>query len=106
MVKRISWQRDEVQIIQHIKSKFDVLSLSSLSKKFERLPSIIKWAIAVIVGGFLYKISEIMISSHVSNFNTIEQINQVIQIQFAFDVVLIAIIVILVATLLRYGELE
>ena len=106
MVKRISWQRDDVEIVRKIKSKFDFLSISSLRRRFERLPSLIKWIIAVIVGGFIYKTSEILISSQVSQFQGIEQLSTAVQIQFAFDIVLIVIIIILIATMIKHGDFE
>ncbi len=105
MVKKIDWQRDKVEVVSKIKSNFDFLSIDSLKRKFESLPPIIKWVIAVIAGGFLYKLTELLLNTYIKQFKTIEEISAALQIQILFDIVLIAIIIILIATLLKEGDL-
>ncbi|MCD6547828.1 MAG: hypothetical protein J7K22_04735 [Nanoarchaeota archaeon] len=97
MTKVLNWSREKIEIIKS--------SSASLFRKLSNLPPLAKWLGAVLVGGFLYKGVEIFITSYLKEIKTIEQVNKAIKIQFAIDIFIIVLLIVIISSLVKSEKL-
>lgn len=76
--------------------------VSDVKKIFEKLPSSVKWLLAVLIGGFISALVEMIILMYFElGFTGIEDISNAFKIQFIIDAILTTMIIIFIGLLVK-----
>jgi len=72
------------------------------------MPSVLKWALSAVFGGFIFKIAENMVNTYlVFSFETMQDVTSAFRTQYLIDLLLVFVVFILTIAVLdihrRYG---
>ena len=108
MVRKITWQKNP-PIIERIRVHFKpLIDFKRIRKKISKTPPLLKWIASVIIGGFIFKVTEAIVNTYIHfSFQNLADVTVAFRTQFLIDLLLVFVIFILLITVMdiqrRYG---
>lgn len=106
MVKNIIWDRTP---ITEIPDRSVIRKLGKYFREMENKISgthpAVKWMSALFIGALISKLADVALSTYfVYGFESLAEVNRAFKVQFAIDLILVLIIIVLVGSLIKVSR--
>jgi hypothetical protein len=79
--------------------------VSQIKKTIEGMPAGVKWLLAVLIGGFISALVELLIVLYFEvGFNTIEAVDNAFKVQLIIDAMLVTMMIIFIGLLIKESK--